>query len=85
MHCYLFFYGENKDIRANETRILIPSIHSKKYDSCPAMSANKITSAILFSLDNDIHDFYLVNYANADMVGHSGNLDATIEAIKIFR
>jgi 2,3-bisphosphoglycerate-independent phosphoglycerate mutase len=46
------------------------------------MSAQKITTAVVNSLEHNPHDFYLINYANADMVGHSGDFDATIKAIE---
>ena len=46
------------------------------------MSAELITSAVIESLKNDPKDFYLINYANADMVGHSGDFKATIKAIE---
>ena len=47
------------------------------------MSALKITDAVLNSLNKDPQNFYLINYANADMVGHSGNFEATVKAIKV--
>ena len=46
------------------------------------MSAPGITNSVIASLKQDPHDFYLINYANADMVGHSGNFDATCKAIE---
>lgn len=59
---------------------LIPSIKTKTYATCPEMSAAKITEAIIQSLATDPAQFYLVNYANPDMVGHSGDFKATIQA-----
>lgn len=83
-HITYFFNGGREIIRPNETRILIPSKSFKHtYEDIPEMSAPEITQSILSSLENDPQDFYLVNFANADMVAHSGNLEATIKALKI--
>ena len=46
------------------------------------MSADIITDAVIDSLHNNPADFYLINYANADMVGHSGDFDATVKAVE---
>ncbi len=77
-----YFFNGHKDITwKHETRILIPSLALQPVEQ-PAMQAEKITSTVINSLDHNPHDFYLINYANADMVGHSGNLPATITAIE---
>ena len=68
---------------AHETRILVPSKKQKTYISCPQMSAQEITDHIQISLEKNPAYFYLVNYANADMVGHSGDFQATIKACEI--
>ena len=81
-HVTYFFRGEHEECVPEETRVLIPSIKTDSYRQYPHMSAQKITDAILTSVDTDPHDFYLINYANADMVGHSGNFDATVHAIE---
>lgn len=65
-----------------ETRMLIPSHKVASYDQDPCMSAPEITAAVLHSLHENPAQFYLINYANADMVGHSGNFDATVQAIR---
>ncbi len=78
---YFFADGREKPF-AGETRILIPSLPLKKYSENPEMCAQKITDALIHSLKKDPCDFYLVNYANADMVGHTGNLPATIKAVE---
>lgn len=82
-HVTYFFNGGREVIRPLETRILIPS--QRKYTSyadAPQMSAQQITHSVISSLQNDPQDFYLINYANADMVGHSGNFHATCQAVK---
>lgn len=82
-HVTYFFNGGRELIHEHETRILIPSKrHYATYALIPQMSAPEITQAVMQSLKHDAQDFYLINYANADMVGHSGDLDATIKAIK---
>lgn len=82
-HVTYFFNGGKETIRPNETRILIPSKrHYATYACTPEMSAPEITDAVLYALKEGTHDFYLINYANADMVGHSGDFKATCEAIK---
>jgi len=81
-HITYFIKGGKEDKLKNETQVLIPSIKSKNYINYPCMSANKITTQIVKSLKNNPKDFYLINYANADMVGHSGNFDATVKAIE---
>ncbi len=81
-HVTYFFAGGREAPFSNETQLLIPSIRTKNYVDLPCMSAQKITDAVLDSLKKKPCDFYLINYANADMVAHSGNLAATIEAIE---
>jgi 2,3-bisphosphoglycerate-independent phosphoglycerate mutase len=81
-HVTYFFRGENEDPVATETREIISSIVAKNYIDHPKMSAELITEAVINSLNNDAKDFYLINYANADMVGHSGDFDATVKAVE---
>jgi 2,3-bisphosphoglycerate-independent phosphoglycerate mutase len=81
-HVTYFFRGENEEPVATETRDIIPSIVAKNYVGYPKMSAELITDSVLNSLINDAKDFYLINYANADMVGHSGDFDATVKAVE---
>lgn len=78
---YFFADGREKPF-PHETRVLIPSLALKNYIDHPQMSAQKITDAVLHSLKTKPCNFYLINYANADMVGHSGNMQATIKAIE---
>jgi len=81
-HVSYFFNGGREEKKPGETRVLIESLHLKTYESHPCMSAPKITQAVLTSLEQDPKDFYVINYANADMVGHSGNFDATTSSIE---
>lgn len=82
-HVTYFFKGGREVPYANEQQELIPSLTARNYVEHPEMSAHKITNHILSSLAHDPYDVYLVNYANPDMVGHSGDLNATIKAIEI--
>lgn len=81
-HVTYFFDGGRETIYPNEVRIIIPSIPSKNYIQTPCMSAPLITETVLKSLKKSPKDFYVINYANADMVGHSGNMPATIKAVE---
>ncbi len=81
-HVTYFFNGGREEKLPHETRILIPSTTRKSYDTHPAMSADTITEAALYSLKYNPHDLYVINYANADMVGHTGNFQATIQALE---
>ncbi len=79
-HLTYFFRGMRETHLAHETRALIPSIKAKSYAKTPEMSAPIITNTLIQSLRQNPATFYVVNYANADMVGHSGDLEATIKA-----
>ncbi|MFA6263593.1 MAG: 2,3-bisphosphoglycerate-independent phosphoglycerate mutase [Candidatus Babeliales bacterium] len=82
-HITYFFRGMRETHLSHETRALIPSIKAKSYAQTPAMAAPLITSTLIESLHQSPQTFYLVNYANADMVGHSGDFDATIKACQV--
>lgn len=83
-HVTYFFNGGRESKRKDETRVLIPSHPiGETYANNPQMSAPEITEAILKSLKNTFSDFYIINYANADMVGHSGDFKATEKAVEI--
>ncbi len=82
-HVTYFFNGGNEKIYTGEERILIPSIHVSSYDQKPAMSAREIATRTGQAIKEGLSDFIVVNFANADMVGHTGNLQKTIEAIEI--
>lgn len=81
-HITFFFDGGREYAFPGETRILIPSSHVANFALSPEMAAQEITHAVITSLETDPKDFYLINYANADMVGHSGDFKATIHAIE---
>jgi 2,3-bisphosphoglycerate-independent phosphoglycerate mutase len=81
-HVTYFFNGGNEISFKNEDRILIPSPRVDSYTTCPEMSAKLITAKLLEELKKDTYDFVLVNFANADMVGHTGNIPAAVKGIR---
>ena len=81
-HVTYFFNGGKEEPFENEKRILIPSPKVATYDLEPQMSALKITSRLLEELKKNIYDIVILNFANPDMVGHSGKLQPTIMAIE---
>jgi 2,3-bisphosphoglycerate-independent phosphoglycerate mutase len=81
-HVTYFFNGGVEPPYPNEERCLIPSQRVATYDLAPEMSAEGITDALCRTLEAKAHDFLLCNYANADMVGHTGVLPAVIRAVE---
>ena len=81
-HVTYFFNGGEEEPWSDEDRILIPSPSVSKFDESPEMSAAPITEKVLEAVEKNKYDFILINYANADMVGHTGNEKACIEAVK---
>lgn len=81
-HVTFFFNGGTEEQFPGEDRVLIPSPRVTSYDQQPAMSAVEITDRLLEEIDKKIYQFVVVNFANADMVGHTGNLPATTQAIQ---
>lgn len=82
-HVTYFFNGGHEQAFPGEDHVLIPSPHVSSYDQKPAMAAREITDRLVREIGKGEYAFYVVNYANADMVGHTGNFQATIEALQI--
>ncbi|MFH1650310.1 MAG: 2,3-bisphosphoglycerate-independent phosphoglycerate mutase [Candidatus Woesearchaeota archaeon] len=82
-HVTYFFNGLKDYLFAKEDCVLIPSPKVSTYEKSPGMSAKKITDAIIVDILAGKHQFYVINYANADMVGHTGDVKATIESVQI--
>lgn len=82
-HVTYFFNGGVEAPLPGEDRDLIPSPQVATYDLQPEMSAREVTDALLARLDERAHDFVLVNYANADMVGHTGDLRAAVRSVEV--
>jgi 2,3-bisphosphoglycerate-independent phosphoglycerate mutase len=81
-HVTFFFNGGVETPKAGEERILIPSPQVATYDKKPEMSAYGVTDAVIGRLEQGGVDVLIVNYANPDMVGHTGILPAAIEAVQ---
>lgn len=81
-HVTYFFNGGNEVSFKGEDRVLIPSPRVDSYVTVPEMSAKLVGARIVEEIKNDKYDFILVNFANADMVGHTGNIPAAVKAIR---
>jgi 2,3-bisphosphoglycerate-independent phosphoglycerate mutase len=81
-HVTYFFNGGLEEPFAGEDRELIPSPMVSTYDQQPEMSAEQVTASVKAALEKQIYSFIVINYANPDMVGHSGQMDATIKAVE---
>ena len=81
-HVSFFFSGGRELPFEGEKRIMIPSAKVATYDLLPAMSAHEITDLAIAEIENNPPDFICLNYANADMVGHTGVWDAVIKAVE---
>ncbi len=78
---YFFDGGKEKELKGC-TRILIPSPKVATYDLKPEMSALEITDRLMKELETDSYDVVILNYANGDMVGHTGDFEATVKAVE---
>ena len=81
-HVTFFFNGGAEKQYKGEDRILIPSPKVQTYDLKPEMSAIEVTDKVVKAINSDKYNCIILNYANPDMVGHTGNLEATIKAIE---
>jgi 2,3-bisphosphoglycerate-independent phosphoglycerate mutase len=81
-HVTFFFNGGTEAPVEGEDRILVPSPKVPTYDMQPEMSAPKVTEKVLEALDSDKYDVIILNFANPDMVGHTGVWDAAVAAIE---
>lgn len=81
-HVTFFFNGGREQEFPGEERILVPSPKVATYDLKPEMSAPEVTDKLVDAIDADRFDLVVVNYANTDMVGHSGDINAAIKAVE---
>ncbi len=81
-HVTYFFNGGTEEPFAGEDRHMVPSPLVATYDLEPEMSALQLTRSLLEHLQGEAYDFVLLNYANADMVGHTGDIDAAVTAVE---
>ncbi len=82
-HVTFFMNGTREEAFAGEDRVIIPSPKVASYDEKPEMSARLITDRVVKELQTNAYDFYILNFANPDMVGHTGNLEATVKAVQV--
>jgi 2,3-bisphosphoglycerate-independent phosphoglycerate mutase len=82
-HVTYFFNGGYAEPRFGEERMRVPSQFVPHHDSRPEMRARNITDEVVRRLRHGLHDFVCINYANADMVGHTGNFKATVKAVEV--
>ncbi len=81
-HITFFINGLREKPFPNEDRVLVPSPLVDSYAKTPAMSGKQVTQAVVEGLDKKQYDFIIANFANPDMVSHTGNLSATIQALE---
>src|SRR5438309_5729703 len=81
-HVTYFFNGGVETPFPHEDRLLVPSQKVATYDLMPEMSAPGVTDVLCSAIEKREHDFILCNYANGDMVGHTGSIPATIKAVE---
>src|SRR5437773_2190867 len=81
-HVTLFFIGGRETVFPGEERILVPSPKVATYDRQPEMSAPEVTDKVVEAVRSGRFDVIVMNYANADMVGHTGRIDAAVKAVE---
>jgi len=81
-HVTFFFNGGVEDVSAGEDRALIASPKVATYDLKPEMSAYEVTDEVISRIDSDKYDVIILNFANCDMVGHTGVFDAAVKAVE---
>lgn len=81
-HVTFFFNGGVEEPNAGEDRVLIPSPKVATYNLQPEMSAHEVTKTVIEKIDSGVYDVIVLNYANPDMVGHTGIMDACVKAVE---
>ncbi len=81
-HVTFFFSGGREETFAGEDRLLVPSPRVATYDLKPEMSTNEVTDELVKAITDQEYELIVCNYANGDMVGHTGVLDASIKAVE---
>ena len=81
-HVTFFFNGGVEEPNKNEDRILIPSPKVATYDLQPEMSAPEVAATVIEKIKEDKYDLIVLNFANPDMVGHTGVFEAAVKAIE---
>ncbi len=81
-HVTFFFSGGQEETYAGEDRILVPSPDVETYDQQPEMSAPEVTDKLVEAIESGKYDAIICNYANCDQVGHTGDFDASVQAVE---
>ena len=81
-HVTFFFNGGEEKQYAGEDRILVPSPKVETYDMKPEMSALEVTEKVVEAIQSQKYDAIILNFANPDMVGHTGNIEAAVKALE---
>jgi len=81
-HVTFFFNGGRETVFPGEERILVPSPKVATYDLQPEMSAPEVTDKVVEAIRSGLFDVIVLNYANTDMVGHTGRIDAATKAVE---
>ncbi len=81
-HVTFFFNGGVEEPNKGEDRVLIPSPKVATYDLQPEMSAPEVASTVIEKINSDVYDLIILNFANPDMVGHTGVFEAAVKAIE---
>mgnify|MGYP001234050737 CR=1 FL=1 len=81
-HVTFFFNGGKETVFTSEDRVLVPSPKVATYDLKPEMSAPEVTDKLVEAIEGGTFEFVLVNYANTDMVGHTGDIRAAMRAVE---
>lgn len=82
-HITFFFDGLREEPYPGEYWVIIPSLKTLHLEDYPELMAEKVSARLLQAFEENIYDFIVVNYANPDLIGHTGNIDAGIECAKI--
>jgi 2,3-bisphosphoglycerate-independent phosphoglycerate mutase len=82
-HVTYFFNGGKEEVNPGEDRVLIPSPKVATYDLQPQMSAYEVRDELLARLDSGRYDLVVLNFANPDMVGHTGIFEAAVKAVEV--
>lgn len=82
-HVTYFFNGGKEKPWPGEDNIIIPSPKVPLYNQKPAMSARKITDTVVESIESGKYEFIVINFANADIIGHTGDLEATVKSVEV--
>lgn len=81
-HVTFFFNGGREEPYPGEDRIMVPSPKVATYDLQPEMSANSVTDKVVEAVEGGAYDLIILNYANPDMVGHTGDFNAAVKAVE---